>query len=253
MLLLLTVLTAVGSAVSLTVSDPGNILQSGGRTTIQWVTNSNTDPGDFNIELLSPTYNLVAVLAQHVGTVLYQYTIDLPPVPPSPAQQVWAKSRSFSIASNTTTAAPLLAPSTQTQPKGTTSAGHSETSISTERFSTSGSFAGQTSTTPGSATQMSQSSTSSSISKSINSPPTSFMSATSLMSAPSTSPPSSHSATQASTSRKSSAGASMAGIAVGIVSLLLMGASSGSVFAALAKTATPNGPQAACIYSEATR
>ncbi|KAJ7863547.1 hypothetical protein B0H13DRAFT_2282072 [Mycena leptocephala] len=245
MLLLLTVLTAVGSAVSLTVSDPGNILQSGGRTTIQWVTNSKHRPRrlqyratqshlceefcsisrEMNFALIR-AQNLVAVLAQHVGTVLYQYTIDLPPVPPSPAQQVWAKSRRSVLPR--TQPLPLhcwrrplklsrKAPLPQdTQRRRYQQKGFNQRQLCRPNINH-----------PRICDSDVQSSTSSSISKSLISP-TSFMSATSLMSAPSTSPPSSHSAAQASTSRD--------------VSLLLMGASSGSVFAALAKISNAKWP-----------
>ncbi|KAF8200434.1 hypothetical protein K438DRAFT_1821957 [Mycena galopus ATCC 62051] len=63
--------------------------QPGEKITLQWVSNVNQDPSVFNLELFSPTFNSLTVIAQNVDTFANQLAIEFPVSPPSDDDIFW--------------------------------------------------------------------------------------------------------------------------------------------------------------------
>ncbi|KAJ6564743.1 hypothetical protein B0H19DRAFT_1259156 [Mycena capillaripes] len=79
MLRFVTVLVAVGQAVGIVVLDPVGTFQTGGKLALEWVSNVNLDPSSFDLELYSENWDSVSLLAKNVDTSADQLIVDLPP------------------------------------------------------------------------------------------------------------------------------------------------------------------------------
>ncbi|KAF8200448.1 hypothetical protein K438DRAFT_1821977 [Mycena galopus ATCC 62051] len=103
--------------------------QPGEKMTLQWVSNVNQDPSMFNLELFSPTFNSLTVIAQNVDIFANQLAIEFPVSPPSDDYIFWlvdltnktnvyTNSNSFSIttAKDQTTAPTSNVPPPMTSP-----------------------------------------------------------------------------------------------------------------------------------------